>query len=61
MIPKSIIILVVVIIIFIGTYLLNKRIPKHDGCELSDKCETCQNPSCYLKNKKEEGESNERQ
>jgi hypothetical protein len=61
MTTEAIIIVVVVIIIFIGTYLLNKRIPKPDGCELSDKCETCKQTSCYVKNKKIEGEDNERQ
>jgi hypothetical protein len=58
MIPEAIIILLVVIIIFIVTYLLNKRIPKPDGCELSDKCETCQNTSCYVKNNERTGENN---
>ena len=61
MIIKTIIILVVVIILFVTTYVLNKRLPEPDGCELSEKCETCKNTNCYVKNKLNEGENNERQ
>lgn len=61
MIIKAIIILCVVIILFIGTYLLNKKVPKPDGCEISEKCKTCQMTNCYVKKKITEGENNERQ
>ncbi|MBQ8292396.1 MAG: hypothetical protein IJX78_01160 [Bacilli bacterium] len=59
MIIKTIIILGIVIILFIGTYILNKRVPKPDGCEISEKCETCGMTNCFVKKKISEGEQNE--
>ena len=58
---KTVIILSLVIILFIGTYLLNNKVPKPDGCEKSDKCSTCQMKNCYVKNNITEGEKHERQ
>lgn len=40
------IILVVLIGIFIFSYLLNKRTPKPEGCQNLDECEGCQLVSC---------------
>ena len=43
---------------FIGSYLLNKKTPKPEGCEnLEESCEGCQITSCsHYKEKKEEDE-----
>lgn len=61
MIPKAIIILLAVIILFVVTYVLNKRIPKPDGCEISEKCKTCTMSNCHVKNNIKKGDNNERQ
>ena len=40
---------------FIGTYILNKRTPKPEGCEdIGSECEGCQITSCSHYKEKEE-------
>ena len=58
-----IIIAVVVVLVsvglFIGTFILNKRTPKPDGCEnLGSECEGCQMSSCshYVEKNEEKKE-----
>ena len=58
-----IIIAVVVVLLsvglFIGTFILNKRTPKPDGCEnLGSECEGCQMSSCshYVEKNEEKKE-----
>ena len=58
----AVVIVLVCVGLFIGTYLLNKKTPKPDGCEnLGEECEGCQMTSCshYIKkentNEKKEG------
>ena len=49
--------LIVLIGVFIFTYLLNKKTPKPEGCEnLEENCEGCQITSCShrIENKEEE-------
>ncbi len=58
---KTIIVLSVVIILFSGTYLLNKKVPKPNDCEISEKCSICQMANCYVKKNITEGENHERQ
>lgn len=55
---ETIIILGIVIILFVTTYVLNKRIPKPDGCEISDKCASCTMTNCYVKKNETIGENN---
>ena len=38
--------LVILIAIFIGTYLLNKNTPKPEGCEDMSECVGCNNIAC---------------
>ena len=55
----AIVIIVVCVVLFIGTYLLNKRTPKPEGCEeIGSECEGCQITSCshYKKTNIEEKE-----
>ena len=48
-------IIVVLVVLFIGTYVLNKRTPKPEGCEdLGSECEGCQITSCSHYKEKEE-------
>ena len=43
----AVVILVVCVVMFIGTYILNKRTPKPEGCEnVGSECEGCQITSC---------------
>ena len=43
----AIVIIVVCVGLFIGTYILNKRTPKPEGCEeIGSECEGCQITSC---------------
>ena len=43
----AVVIVLVCVGLFIGTYLLNKKTPKPDGCEnLGEECEGCQMTSC---------------
>ena len=43
----AIVIIVVLVVLFIGTYVLNKRTPKPEGCEeIGSECEGCQITSC---------------
>ena len=43
----AIVIIVVLVALFIGTYVLNKRTPKPEGCEeIGSECEGCQITSC---------------
>ena len=43
----AIVIIVVCVVLFIGTYILNKRTPKPEGCEeIGSECEGCQITSC---------------
>ena len=57
----TIAVLAVCVAMFIGTFLLNKRTPKPEGCENIEECEGCQMTSCshYIKkedtNEKKEG------
>ena len=54
----AIVIIVVCVVLFIGTYLLNKRTPKPEGCEeIGSECEGCQITSCsnYKEKEKKEG------
>lgn len=57
----TIAVLTVCVAMFIGTFLLNKRTPKPEGCENMEECEGCQMTSCshYIKkentNEKKEG------
>lgn len=55
----AIFLVVVCVAIFLGTYILNKRTPKPEGCEdMSGECEGCQITSCSnykAKNEKKEG------
>ena len=59
----SIGIVILCVFLFIGTFLLNKRTPKPDGCEdVSQECESCSmvgcshHPSSNIVNKKEDEE-----
>lgn len=54
----AVVIMIVMIGVFIGSYLLNKKTPKPEGCEnLDENCEGCQITSCsHHKNNKEEDE-----
>lgn len=48
-------IVVVCVVLFIGTYVLNKRTPKPEGCEdVGSECEGCQITSCSHYKQKEE-------
>ena len=48
-------IVVVCVVLFIGTYVLNKRTPKPEGCEdVGSECEGCQMTSCSHYKEKEE-------
>lgn len=43
----AVVIVLVCVGLFIGTYILNKRTPKPEGCEnLGEECEGCQMTSC---------------
>ena len=58
----SIGVVVVCVFLFIGTYILNKRTKKPEGCDTLD-CEGCSMTSCShhpekQKNKEKEGEEN---
>ena len=51
----ALVIMVLLISAFIGSYLLNKNTPKPEGCEnLEENCEGCQITSCS--NRKEKNE-----
>ena len=51
----AIVIIVVCVCLFIGTYILNKRTPKPEGCEeIGSECEGCQITSCSHYKEKEE-------
>ena len=54
----AIVIIVVCVGLFIGTYILNKRTPKPEGCEeIGSECEGCQITSCsHHKNNNEKKE-----
>ena len=44
---KSIGIVVICVLLFVGTYLLNKRTKKPEGCEdMSEHCEGCSIVNC---------------
>lgn len=48
-------IIVVCVVLFIGTYILNKRTPKPEGCEdVGSECEGCQITSCSHYKQKDE-------
>ena len=55
---KTIIAILIVVIgigLFIGTYILNRRTPKPEGCEnLSEECEGCQILTCSHRIEKKE-------
>ena len=59
----AVLIIVVCVGMFIGTYLLNKRTPKPEGCEnIGSECEGCQITSCsHYQNKNEESNQTFRQ
>ena len=51
----AVVLIVVLVAIFIGTYVLNKRTPKPEGCEeVGAECEGCQITSCSNYKSKEE-------
>ena len=52
----AVVIMVLLVGAFIGSYVLNKNTPKPEGCEnLDENCEGCQIVSCsHRKEKKEE-------
>ena len=51
----AIVFIVALVALFIGTYILNKRTPKPEGCEeIGDECEGCQMTSCSHYKQKEE-------
>ena len=51
----TVVILLVCVALFIGTYILNKRTPKPEGCEdVGSECEGCQITSCSNYKSKEE-------
>lgn len=55
----AIIILLVCVGLFIGSFILNKRTPKPEGCEnLGSECEGCQITSCshYVEKNEEKKE-----
>ena len=54
----ALIVFAVVSVLFIVTYVLNKRTPKPEGCEnIGSECEGCQITSCsHHQNKNEEKE-----
>lgn len=48
-------IIVVCVVMFIGTYILNKKTPKPEGCEdVGSECEGCQITSCSHYKQKDE-------
>lgn len=48
--------LAVLVSVFIGTYVLNKRTPKPEGCEEMSECHGCQNVACsHYKEENENG------
>lgn len=52
--------LVVSVGMFLGTYILNKRTPKPEGCENMEECEGCQMTSCsHYINKEDTNEKKE--
>jgi hypothetical protein len=56
----SIGIVVICVLLFVGTYLLNKRTKKPDGCEdIEENCAGCAISTCshHPENKKEEKEN----
>ena len=54
----ALIVFTVVSILFIVTYVLNKRTPKPENCkELPNECKTCKVEFCALKNKTKEEEN----
>ena len=53
----AVVIMVLLVGAFIGSYVLNKNTPKPEGCEnLDENCEGCQITSCShrIENKEEE-------
>ena len=51
----TIVFVVALVALFIGTYILNKRTPKPEGCEdIGSECEGCQITSCSHYKEKEE-------
>lgn len=53
------IIIIVLVVIFVFSYLLNKKTPKPDGCEdVEGTCEGCQILSCSHNPKNNEGKEN---
>ena len=51
----AVVIILVLVVLFIGTYILNKRTPKPEGCEdVGSECEGCQITSCSHYKEKEE-------
>ena len=53
----AVVFIVALVALFIGTYILNKRTPKPEGCEeVGAECEGCQITSCSNYRKKEENE-----
>ena len=54
----AIVFMVALVGLFVGTYLLNKKTPKPEGCEdVGSECEGCQITSCsnYKEKEKKEG------
>ena len=51
----AVVIIVALVGLFIGTYILNKKTPKPEGCEeVGAECEGCQMTSCSNYKQKEE-------
>lgn len=57
---RAIIVLGIVLVIFFVTFILNMKIKKPDGCEISSNCSKCKLENCYMKNKIKTGEKYER-
>ena len=54
----ALIVFAFVSVLFIVTYVLNKRTPKPENCkELPDECKSCKVEFCAIKNQKVEEES----
>ena len=57
---RAITVLGVVLVIFFTSFVLNTKIKKPDGCEISNNCSNCKLDNCYMKNKRKNGEIHER-
>ncbi len=50
-------IIILLVLAFVGSYILNKRTPKPEGCEnLDENCDGCQVVTCSNRKEKKEEE-----